>query len=131
MVMAGCIQALITPDMQDSFPHPINMRYFFIHIGLVQSILYAALVYQFRPSWRSLGKAFLWSNYYFIGVLGVNYLLNTNFMYLRQKPPTPSLLDLFGEWPWYIVGGEILCLLMFTIVMLPFAFDAKQEERLS
>lgn len=114
--------------MQDPFPHHINVRYFFIHIGLVQSILYAALVYKFRPSWRSLGKAFLWSNYYFACVVGINYLLNTNFMYLRQKPLTPSLLDLFGEWPWYIVGGEFLCLLMFTIVMLPFAFDKTKKH---
>jgi len=127
MVMGGCIQALITPDLKHSFPHYINFRYFFIHMGLVQSILYAVLVYKFRPTWQSFGKAFLWSNIYFVIVLGINFLLGTNFMYLSKKPTTPTLLDLFGEWPWYILGGEFLCLMMFTLVMLPFAFDKTEK----
>lgn len=121
--MGGCIQALITPDLKGAFPYYLDIRYFVVHIGLVQSTLYAVLVYKFRPTWRSFGKAFLWANYYFVFVLGINYLLGTNFMYLNEKPPTPTMLDLFGEWPWYIIGGEFLCLMMFGIVMLPFAFD--------
>lgn len=120
MVMAGCIQALLTPDIPQSFPHPFNIKYFFVHIGLAQSILYAVFVYGFRPSWRSFGKAFLWSNIFFVFVAGVNIVLGTNFMYLCQKPPTPTLLDLFGDWPWYILGGELLALVLFTVVMLPF-----------
>ncbi len=125
MVMGGCIQALFTPDLHFGFPHYINFRYFVVHMGLAQSILYAVFVYRFRPTWRSFGRAFLWINIYFVFVLGINYLLGTNFMYLRHKPNAPTLLDLFGEWPWYIVGGEFLCLVMFTLVMLPFAFDKK------
>jgi hypothetical integral membrane protein (TIGR02206 family) len=120
MVMGGCAQALITPDLHHSFPHFINFRYFIVHMGLVQSILYAIFVYRFRPTWTSFGRAFLWTNIYFVFILGVNYLLGTNFMYLSKKPPNPTLLDLFGDWPWYIVGGEFLCLIMFTLVMLPF-----------
>jgi hypothetical integral membrane protein (TIGR02206 family) len=120
MVMAGCIQALLTPDMPQSFPHPFNIRYFFVHIGLAQSILYAIFVYGFRPGWRSLGKSFLWSNIYFVFVAGVNVLLGTNFMYLCTKPPSPTLLDLFGDWPWYILGGELLALVLFVVVLLPF-----------
>jgi hypothetical integral membrane protein (TIGR02206 family) len=125
LIMAGCIQALFTPDLQTVFPDYINIRYFFVHIGLVQSILYAIFVYGFRPTWRSFGKSFLWSNVYFVFVIGVNALLGTNFMYLRQKPPTPTLLDLFGDWPWYIAGAELLALVLFAVVMLPFAFRKK------
>ncbi|MCB0533813.1 MAG: TIGR02206 family membrane protein [Lewinellaceae bacterium] len=120
MVMAGCIQALLTPDIPQSFPHPFNIRYFFVHIGLAQSILFAVFVYGFRPTWRSFGKAFLWSNIYFVFVAGINLLLGTNFMYLCKKPPNPTLLDLFGEWPWYILGGELLAVVLFTVVLLPF-----------
>lgn len=120
MVMAGCIQALLTPDIPQSFPHPFNLRYFLVHIGLAQSILYAIFVYGFRPTWKSMRKSFLWSNLYFICIAGVNILLGTNFMYLCRKPPTPTLLDLFGEWPWYILGGELLAVVLFVVVMLPF-----------
>ena len=54
-------------------------------------------------------------------VIVVNTLLDTNFMYLRQKPNATTMLDLFGEWPWYILGGELLALVLFFVVMLPFA----------
>ena len=130
MVMGGCLQSLITPALEQGFPHYLNFRFFIVHMGLIQSILYAIVVYRFRPTWQSFGRAFLWTNIYFLFVLGINYLLGTNFMYLSKKPATASLLDLFGEWPWYIIGGEFLCLMMFTLVMLPFAFDKKEEEKL-
>jgi hypothetical integral membrane protein (TIGR02206 family) len=121
MIMAGCFQALVTPDLQTLFPHFLNVRYFTIHMGLVQSTLYAIFVFRFRPTWRSIGKAFLWANVYFVFVILVNALLGTNFMYLRQKPPRPTLLDLFGDWPWYILGAELLALVLFVVVFLPFA----------
>lgn len=127
MVMAGCIQALLTPDLQSSFPDHFNLRYFFVHIGLTQSILYAIFVFDFRPTWRGLGKSLLWINLYFVFVAGVNWLLGTNFMYIRQKPPSPTMLDLFGDWPWYILGGELLALMLFTLVMLPFAVQRKSN----
>ncbi|MFN0036536.1 MAG: TIGR02206 family membrane protein [Saprospiraceae bacterium] len=128
MVMGGCIHSLLTPALEQAFPHYLNFRFFVVHMGLLQSILYAIFVYRFRPTWQSFGRAFLWVNIYFVFVLGINYLLGTNFMYLNRKPPNASLLDLFGEWPWYIIGGEFLCLMMFTLVMLPFAFDKTEKK---
>lgn len=128
MVMAGCIQALLTPDLQTTFPDHFNVRYFFVHIGLAQSILYAIFVYRFRPTWRSLAKSLLWTNIYFVFVACLNLMLNTNFMYLCRKPTMPTLLDLFGDWPWYILGGEVLALVLFTIVMLPFALRRPKPQ---
>lgn len=137
MVMAGCIQALITPDVQTTFPHFMNIRYFVIHMCLAQSILYAIFVFGFKPTWRSLGKSYLWTNIYFVFIVGVNGLLDTNFMYLRRKPTAATLLDIFGDWPWYIAGGEVLALVLFAVVMLPFAVPASmgrkgwQEEKIA
>jgi hypothetical integral membrane protein (TIGR02206 family) len=120
VVMAGCIQALLTPDLQTNFPERINLRYFIVHIGLVQSVLYAVWVFGFRPQWRGLLRAVLWMNLYFLAIIPINMLLGTNFMFLRQKPPSPNLLDLFGPWPWYILGAEMLGVLLFVVVLLPF-----------
>lgn len=128
MVMAGCIQALITPDVQTTFPHFMNVRYFVIHMCLAQSILYAIFVFRFKPTWQSLGKSYLWTNIYFVFIIGVNTLLGTNFMYLRRKPTTATLLDIFGDWPWYILGGELLALVLFAVVMLPFALPSAMEK---
>jgi hypothetical integral membrane protein (TIGR02206 family) len=128
MIMGGCIQSLLTPALEHSFPHYLNLRFFVVHLGLLQSVFYAIFVYKFRPTWQSFGRAFLWSNIYLVFILGVNYLLGTNFLYLSKKPAQASLLDLFGEWPWYLIGAEFLCLMMYTIVMLPFALSKTEEK---
>lgn len=128
MVMGGCIQSLLTPALDHGFPHFLNFRFFLVHMGLLQSIFYAIFVYDFKPTWQSFGRAFLWTNIYCAFVFGVNYLLGTNFLYLSKKPSVPTLLDLFGPWPWYILGAEFLCLMMYTIVMLPFAFSKQPEQ---
>lgn len=127
IVLAGCIQALLTPDLQTNFPDHYNVRYFFVHIGLAQSVLYCIFVYGFRPTWRGWVKALLWINIYFVFVALINLALGTNFMYICHKPPAPTLLDLFGPWPWYILGGEVLAVALFTVVFLPFAFRRRAQ----
>lgn len=122
VVMAGCIQALFTPDLQTDFPHFINFRYFIVHIGLVQSILYAIIVLGHRPTWRGFGWSYACCVGYLCFCYGVNTALGTNFMFLNRKPPSPNLLDLFGPWPYYILGALGMALVLFAVVMLPFAF---------
>ena len=39
-----------------------------------------------------------------------NGLLDANYMFLCAPPPTGSVLDYLGPWPWYIVGEELLAL---------------------
>jgi hypothetical integral membrane protein (TIGR02206 family) len=123
VVMAGCIQALFTPDLQTDFPNFINFRYFIVHIGLVQSILYAVLVLGHRPTWGGFGLSYICSIFYLCFCFGVNYILGTNFMFLNRKPPSPNILDLFGPWPYYVFGAMGLALVLFAVVMSPFVFQ--------
>ncbi len=120
ILMAGCFQALLTPDLMSGFPHFHNLRYFLVHIALVQSGLYAIFVFRFRPTFRGIFKCLLFINVYAVIVSGFNWILNTNFMYLRAKPPG-TVLDLFGEWPSYLLGAEFLALTLFFIAWLPFS----------
>jgi uncharacterized membrane protein YwaF len=51
---------------------------------------------------------------------GVNVLLGTNFLFLRERPANPTLLDWFGPWPVYIGTAAALAFLLFWLLALPF-----------
>jgi hypothetical integral membrane protein (TIGR02206 family) len=50
-----------------------------------------------------------------------NAVYGTNYMYLREKPDVPTLLDLFGPWPVYILVAELFTLAVFALLYLPFS----------
>jgi uncharacterized membrane protein YwaF len=50
----------------------------------------------------------------------VNVAFGTNYMYLLRKPSAPTLLDHLGPWPWYLAGAELVGLLLFLLLYLPF-----------
>jgi len=125
-VMVACLQGCFTPDLEEAFPHYYNIRYFVVHIGLVQSILYALLVYRFRPTWKGIFKAVLAGNLYLGFTHLINLNLGTNFMYTIRKPPG-TMLDALGEH--YLLKAQLLALLLFGIVYLPFIFKNKKSDK--
>ena len=48
-------------------------------------------------------------------------------MFTRSPPPTGSLLDVLGPWPWYLLACEAVALVAFAALTLPFA-QAPREE---
>jgi hypothetical integral membrane protein (TIGR02206 family) len=65
-------------------------------------------------------RAMLATNLYAV-IPGIcDYVYQTNYMYLRDKPPAPTLLNLLGPWPWYIIVCEVLAFVLFYLLYLPF-----------
>lgn len=119
-VLSGTLQAIITPDLQDSFPHYHFLKYWIVHLGLVIVVLYAAVVYKMRPTLKSVLKAFIWLQPYVLFCMGVNYALGANYLYLNAKPPMASLLDFMGPWPVYILVAQLIAMPLFLLAYLPF-----------
>jgi uncharacterized membrane protein YwaF len=59
----------------------------------------------------------------------VNTALDSNYFWIRGKPPVPSLLDYMGPWPWYIMWSEFLALGHFIIAYSPFYFLNKRKQK--
>ncbi|HMS51065.1 MAG: TIGR02206 family membrane protein [Bacteroidetes bacterium] len=127
-IMVGTVQAILTPDLYDGFPHSNYWKYWVAHCGLVICILYLVFVYYMRPTHKSLWKTF-WITQIVVPVsLLANYLTGGNYNYLSHKPPQGSLLDFMGPWPWYILASEALALLLFYLAYLPFAFKTHKQS---
>lgn len=118
--LAGTMQALVTPDIEKGFPSFAYFKYFFTHILIVVSVIYTVVVWRIRIGWRDFGRAILYAQVYLVVVHLVNVMLGSNFSYTLHKPPGPSMLDLLGPWPWYILWGEGLMVLLFLLLMFPF-----------
>ena len=119
---AGAVQTLLTPDAGIyGLPHFRALQTLSAHGMIVIAMTYMTVIEGFRPTWRSLWKTMLVGNVYLVVVTGLNYLIGSNYMYTLRKPATASLLDAMGPWPWYILAGEVVALLMFCLLYLPFA----------
>ena len=119
--MAGSVAAMLTPDLPYGFPHPLFVIFFLSHALVVLAVVFAIFAYRFKPTLKSVGKAFAVSLLYMAIIMPVNYLLDTNYFYLRAKPPGPSALDLFGPWPWYVIVSVFIGRALFFICYAPFA----------
>jgi hypothetical integral membrane protein (TIGR02206 family) len=123
--LGGTGMALLTPDLAAALPSWPAVAYFVAHGGVVASLLFLALSGALRPGPRSWWRAFLWVNAYAAAVGAVNAVFGTNYFYLCEKPRAPSLLDLMGPWPWYLVAGEGVALALFGLLYLPFRPGAR------
>jgi len=119
LVMAGTLQAVITPDLHTGFPTYGFFKYWITHVGLVLLVIHYLVCFELYPRWKSLLTAFAWLNVYVLALMPINYFLNANYFYLMAKPINPSVLDFFGPWPLYILVAEFLVMGFFAITMLP------------
>lgn len=122
MGIGGAIQALATPDLGVyGYPHYRFFQTFLSHGLIVTSAIYMTAVEGFRPTWKSLGRVFVWVNIYAGIVFLINTAIGSNYLFINRKPPTASLLDLLPEWPVYIIFLELIGLLTIFLLYLPFA----------
>lgn len=129
LAMAGSTSALLMPDLLHGFPDPRFLSFFAGHGLGVLAVLYAVFAYGFRPTLRSLRRALLFLVAYAVLMVGVNRLLDANYLFLRWKPEGASLLDLLGPWPVYLVWLSGIAVVACGLCYLPFAFGDDRRRR--
>lgn len=126
----GAMQGLLTPNVAWGFPHIRCVCCFLLHALIVTSALYATVVMRRRPTPWSLLRAWLIANAYALLLIPANLAMGTNYMFLLGKPATPSLLDVMGPWPWYLVVGSLVGLIVMGLCYLPFfVLDRRARPR--
>jgi hypothetical integral membrane protein (TIGR02206 family) len=127
-IIGGTLQAVITPDIPDGFPSFDYFRYWIAHLGLLTIIFYFIFVLKMKPKLISVFKSFVALQLYVVVMMVVNYALDANYFYLNQKPKSASLLDYFGEWPYYILVGQLIIIPLFLFIYLPFYLSERLKK---
>lgn len=125
--LGGTLPALLTPDLRDGFPSLAYLTFFTGHGLIMLGIVYAIVVFRFRPTIASVGKTLVATVAYLPVAALINVVLGTNFLYLRQKPAQATIIDFLGPWPWYIGSLMLLGAAICLVLYLPFALAGSRR----
>ena len=103
----GALQSFITPEMTSGYSNFLVFNYYFTHTGIIFTGLYLTIVLGMRPEKGSWIKVFLFGQVILIFVGLINWLIGANYIYLCQKPLAANPF-IIGDWPWYLIGLEVL-----------------------
>ena len=118
--LAGTLQALLTPDLPQHFPSYPYWQYYIAHGGVIAAALVLVVGMRLHPRpWAVVRVAGI-TIAYAAFVVAVDALTLSDYMYLRSKPPSPTLLDFLGPWPVYILSATLVALVLFAILEAPF-----------
>jgi hypothetical integral membrane protein (TIGR02206 family) len=120
--LTASLQAVLTPALgaDDGYRTLLFWHYLVTHSGVVVAAAFLAFGLGLTARAGAVRRVFLvtvaWA-----AVAGVgNALTGGNYMFLRERPATESVLDYLGPWPWYILSAAVLALALFTLLDLPF-----------
>jgi hypothetical integral membrane protein (TIGR02206 family) len=120
-------QAVITPDLAKDFPDPGFLLFWGMHLLIVWSAVYLAWGLRLTPDWHSYRTAIVLTGTWAVTALAFNRVAGTNYGYLDAKPPTESILDLLGPWPWYVAAEVLIVSVVWALVTWPWTALARRR----
>ncbi len=112
-------QAFIQPTLHHGIQ---TLDYWFFWIPHWQIVAVGLLNYfgfGLRPSWAGFRRTVAWTVFLVLCVTAMNIVLETPYCFTgRGTPENPTVVDVFGPWPWRI-------LVLFAVVIAWFAILTK------
>jgi len=127
--LAGTLQGVLTPDLGTGFPHLVFFQYVVGHVAVVTAALFLVVGMGIHPRPGALWRVYGISIGYSAFVGAVDALTGADYMFLREPPSNWTLLRLLGPWPWYLLTGAALALVLFWLLDLPFRLRRRHGVR--
>ena len=126
--LAGTIQAVITPDLPQHFPSFPFFQYYAAHGGIVAAALFLVVGLRQWPRRGAVLRVTGITIAYALLIGVIDAATGANYMYLRSKPTSASLLDLLGPWPVYIAWASLVGVALLLILDAPFRWLRRGRE---
>jgi hypothetical integral membrane protein (TIGR02206 family) len=118
--LAGTLLASVTPDLRYDFPDWRFLFFFFYHAIIITSVLYLTFGLRLKPEKGAVGRVAAWTLLYIAVAGAADWLLGTNYGFLRAKPQVATLFDRMPPWPWYIAESFLIGLAAMVLLYAPF-----------
>lgn len=116
------MQSVLTPDLNYFVAVPLEFaEYWIAHLSgvLIPVVLIWGLRY--RPTWRGYGAAWAMTLLWAALAVSGNALTGANYGYLDHAPAGPSLLDVMGPWPRYLLVEAAAIAAVWALMTWPWA----------
>jgi hypothetical integral membrane protein (TIGR02206 family) len=127
--LGGTLPGLFTPSIPGHFPDAVYFQYYAEHGLVVLGSLYLVLALRMRPAPGAVQRVFTATAVYAVVVWFVDLATNGNYLFLRYLPPTRTALDYMGPWPWYLITGTVLAIVVMNLLYMPFARSAPAQQQ--
>jgi hypothetical integral membrane protein (TIGR02206 family) len=101
--LTASLQAVITPDLNESFPDILWFTYYATHCGAIAAAILLVFVERRYPRPGAVWRVFGITAAFAACAALATAITGGNYMFLRRKPAHGSLLDAMGPWPLYIL----------------------------
>lgn len=114
------MQSVLTPDVNYFVWIPLEFtEYWIAHASGVLAPIMLIWGLRYRPTWRGYGVAYAatvaWAGIAFTA----NALTGANYGYLNRAPAGPSILDVMGPWPQYLLVEAVAIAVVWALMTWP------------
>ena len=114
------MQSVLTPDLNYFVWVPLEfVEYWIAHAAGVLAPVVLVWGLGYRPTWRGYGLAYAATVAWAVIAVTGNALTGANYGYLNRAPAGPSILDLLGPWPQYLLVEAMLIAAVWAAMTLP------------
>lgn len=122
-------QALISPAfISPDFPSVQFLAFWGMHLLVVWAAIYLTWGRGMRPTWHSYRIVVVTTAIWAAVTLTFNRIAGTDYGFLNHKPATASALDVLGPWPFYILTGGALLVIVWALMTWPWQRNRKVRD---
>ena len=113
-------QALISPAFTSrDFPSVQFLAFWGMHLLVVWAAIYLTWGRGMRPTWHTYWIVVVTTAIWAAVTFTFNWIAGTDYGFLNYKPATATALDVLGPWPFYILTGGALLVIVWALMTWP------------